>query len=300
MRYTPVTVLLLAGLSDARPRPQFNIPGFDLPSFVLPAGWSLPTGGFGLGTGSGGVGSGAGFPLPSFGSLPGATGAASSVQATATPTSAATQPTSTGSVGGSETVGSDCTPQAGSSNGFGGTENGVTDKNCCTGLTVIFARGTTEMGNVGSVSGPPMFKSLRSKLGDGKVTIQGVDYPADAAGNANLGASGGPEMAKLVKAAISQCPDSKIFVSGYSQGAMVVHNAFKQGISASDVTGALMFGDPLKTQSISGLSTDKLKEFCATADSICGTGDNPQGSHISYGSVADEAADWIIKAAGLS
>ena len=88
-------------------------------------------------------------------------------------------------------------------------------------------------------------------------------------------------MANLVKTAKSQCPNDKIVVSGYSQGAMVVHNAFKQGISASDVAGALMFGDPLKTQSISGLSTEKVKEFCATSDSICGTGDNPQGSHIS-------------------
>lgn len=107
-------------------------------------------------------------------------------------------------------------------------------------------------------------------------------------------------MAKLVKTAKSQCPDSKIILSGYSQGAMVVHNAFSQGVSASDVTGAVMFGDPLKTQSINGLGTDKVKEFCATADSICGTGDNPQGSHLSYGAVAEEAADWVIKAAGLS
>lgn len=75
-------------------------------------------------------------------------------------------------------MGSNCTPQ--SSNG-GSTENGVTDKNCCTDLTLIFARGTGEFGNMGSVIGPPMAKSLRTKLGDGKVTVQGVDYPADAA-----------------------------------------------------------------------------------------------------------------------
>ncbi|KAF2440484.1 carbohydrate esterase family 5 protein [Karstenula rhodostoma CBS 690.94] len=272
--------------------PSFSMPSFSMPS--LPAGLSLPTGDLGS------WGSGSGSTLPSFGSLPGGTGAIPSVPSTATPTIVAAQPTSTGSTGGSGTVGSNCTPQAASGGGLGGTENGVTDKNCCTGLTVIFARGTSEMGNVGTISGPPMFKSLRSKLGDGKVTIQGVTYPADAAGNANMGASGGPEMAKLVKAAKSQCPGSKIFVSGYSQGAMVVHNAFQQGISASDVTGAIMFGDPLKTMSISGLSTDKVKEFCATADSICGTGTNPTGSHLSYGNVADEAANWVIKAAGLS
>lgn len=107
-------------------------------------------------------------------------------------------------------------------------------------------------------------------------------------------------MASSVKAAKSQCPNTKIIVSGYSQGAMVVHNTFSQGVSASDVAGAIVFGDPLKTQSMGGLSADKVKEFCATADSICGTGDNPSGSHLSYGSVADEAADWVISAAGLA
>lgn len=181
MKHTSVSLLLLAGLGDARPMPQFSWPSFSVPSF------SLPTGGFGLGSGTG-SGLGSGFGLPSLGGLPAATSTAkatttakpatTTVQATAAPTSAAAAPTSTGSSGSVGTIGSDCTPQSGSG---GGTENGVTDKNCCTGVTVIFARGTGEMGNVGTISGPPMAKSLRSKLGDGKVTIQGVDYPADAA-----------------------------------------------------------------------------------------------------------------------
>lgn len=107
-------------------------------------------------------------------------------------------------------------------------------------------------------------------------------------------------MASSVQAALSQCPDTKVIVSGYSQGAMVVHNAFSQGISGSQVAGAVLFGDPLKTQAVGDLGTDKVKEFCGTADSICGTGDNPTGGHLSYGSVADEAADWVIATAGLA
>lgn len=35
------------------------------------------------------------------------------------------------------------------------------------------------MGNMGSVIGPPVAKQLAS-LTDDKVTVQGVDYPADA------------------------------------------------------------------------------------------------------------------------
>jgi cutinase len=62
--------------------------------------------------------------------------------------------------------------------GGGDTENGVLNKSCCTDVTVVFARGTSETGNVGTVSGPPFLKSLRSKLGANRVTVQGVAYPA--------------------------------------------------------------------------------------------------------------------------
>lgn len=60
------------------------------------------------------------------------------------------------------------------------TENGVTQNAGCQELTFIFARGTSEMGNMGSVVGPPVAKQLASLTGN-KVTVQGVDYPADAA-----------------------------------------------------------------------------------------------------------------------
>lgn len=72
-----------------------------------------------------------------------------------------------------------CTPQTYNATGNGDTENGVLDKTCCTPLTVIFARGTGEPGNVGGIC-IPMFAALRSVLGN-DVTIQGVDYAADEA-----------------------------------------------------------------------------------------------------------------------
>lgn len=68
-----------------------------------------------------------------------------------------------------------CTPQG---NGGGDTENGVVNQNCCTDVTVIFARGTSEFGNVGTFAGPPFFAALRSMLGANRVTVQGVNYPA--------------------------------------------------------------------------------------------------------------------------
>jgi hypothetical protein len=129
-----------------------------------------------------------------------------------------------------------------------------------------------------------------------------TDTDMNLQGNSNMGGDGGKIMAGLVAQALTQCPDTKIVVSGYSQGAMVVHNAFRNGLSASQVAGAVLFGDPLKRQAVGGLPAAKVKQFCGTSDSICGGGGDggATGGHISYGSSADAAATFAIQAAGLS
>lgn len=106
-------------------------------------------------------------------------------------------------------------------------------------------------------------------------------------------------MAKLVEQALSQCPDTKIIVSGYSQGAMVVHSAKP---TSSKVAGAVLFGDPLKRSAVGDLSTTSVKQFCGTSDQICGGGGDggATGSHLSYGSSAEAAATFAIQAAGLA
>lgn len=86
----------------------------------------------------------------------------------------------------------------------------------CMNVTVIFARGTTEAGNVGSLAGPPFFDALDEALGDGIVAVQGVDYPADIPGYLDGGSKEGAEtMAELVSEAVTKCPDTNIVLSGY-------------------------------------------------------------------------------------
>ncbi len=63
----------------------------------------------------------------------------------------------------------------------GSTENGLTT-DTCKPLIIIFARGTNEAGNVGTIAGPPMFAAVRSALGEDQVLVQGVPYVADYAG----------------------------------------------------------------------------------------------------------------------
>jgi hypothetical protein len=70
--------------------------------------------------------------------------------------------------------------------GIDTTENGlagVGDGNGCADITIIFARGTTEAGNVGALVGPPFFDAVKKALGpDVSLAIQGVDYPASVPG----------------------------------------------------------------------------------------------------------------------
>lgn len=52
----------------------------------------------------------------------------------------------------------------------------------CKDMTVIFARGTTEPGNVGLVTGPPFFDALSAMIGQNSISVQGVDYSASIEG----------------------------------------------------------------------------------------------------------------------
>ena len=59
------------------------------------------------------------------------------------------------------------------------TQTGATG---CKDMTVIFARGTTEPGNVGLLTGPPFFDALSTMIGANSMEIMGVDYPASIEG----------------------------------------------------------------------------------------------------------------------
>jgi len=96
------------------------------------------------------------------------------------------------------------------------TQNDLTNGSPCKPLTIIFARGTVEEGNVGARIGPPLFSAVANIIGAGNLAVQGVDYPAGIFGFLGGGsASGSTLMKKLVQQAIVQCPETKIVMSGY-------------------------------------------------------------------------------------
>jgi hypothetical protein len=87
----------------------------------------------------------------------------------------------------------------------------------CRENTVLFGRGTTELGSLGSTVGP----ALSSGLGGAGWSVQGISYSADLSGIYCLGMTGGLKCVQQINALAARCPKTNIVLSGYSQGAMV-------------------------------------------------------------------------------
>lgn len=71
---------------------------------------------------------------------------------------------------------------------------------------------------------------MKAALGADKVAVQGVNYAANIAGAISgatnpAAAAGAKDMVKQANAALAACPNTKIVLSGYSQGAEQVRGA---------------------------------------------------------------------------
>ncbi|PSR73534.1 cutinase-domain-containing protein [Coniella lustricola] len=134
--------------------------------------------------------------------------------------------------------------------GYTTTYNQLTSSGAtCGDVTLIFARGTDEPGNVGALVGPEFYAALQTAVGAATtVRFQGVnDYAASVTEYLEGGSTeGATNMASLVTQAFSQCPDTQVVMSGYSQGAQVVHLAAAALPAATmeKVSAVVTFGDP--------------------------------------------------------
>ncbi|KAH8816450.1 putative cutinase precursor [Xylogone sp. PMI_703] len=168
----------------------------------------------------------------------------------------------------------------------------------CKPYTVIFARGTTEPGNVGVLVGPPFFDALTSLVGASSVTIQGVNnYAATVSGYLEGGdPNGSANMASQIKSALSSCPNTKLIVAGYSQGGQIVHNAISQlpAATASAISKVVIFGDPDESTAVANVDSSKILIVCHSGDNICVNGDLILVPHLTYGANAEQAASFVV------
>jgi cutinase len=123
-------------------------------------------------------------------------------------------------------------------------------------------------------------------MGTTQVDFQGVSYSAGVVGYLIGGdRSGAATMAKMVTSTASKCPETKIVMGGYSQGAQVAHLAAAQlSKDVKDrVVAIIVFGDPDKGVAIPGIPSDRIHTVCALTDPICYGIPIPLGAHLEYG-----------------
>ncbi|KAF2134104.1 carbohydrate esterase family 5 protein [Dothidotthia symphoricarpi CBS 119687] len=178
------------------------------------------------------------------------------------------------------------------------TQNDLVNGGACKPMTILFARGTTEQGNMGTVAGPPFVSAVGKMMGGAtNVAVQGIEYPADVPGFLAGGDKAGSTlMAQMVGQVRTKCPDTSLVIAGYSQGGQLVHNAADM-LSADDATfvqSAVIFGDPDNGDAVGKVSAAKTKVICHTGDLICAGQSVILAPHLTYGTNADEAAAFVM------
>ena len=175
----------------------------------------------------------------------------------------------------------------------------------CPDVEVVFARGTTEPPGVGG-TGQAFVDSLRSRLGDRSLGVYAVNYPASRAFSTSTPA-GRDDMSAHVQSMAANCPNTRMVLGGYSQGAAVVDlatSAMPPAV-AGNVAAAALFGSPRSSfadslspgpqPGIGPLYAGKTIDQCVPNDPICSEGGSDWGAHGAYISsgLVDQAASYV-------
>ncbi len=161
----------------------------------------------------------------------------------------------------------------------------------CPDVEVVFARGTNEPPGVGGV-GQAFVDSLRSQISGRSVGVYAVNYPAtDDFVRSSLAGAG--DAGAHVQSMVANCPNTKMVLGGYSQGAGVI-DMTTDGLppqAADHVAAVAVFGNPEsnfartlgggRLPTISPLYRPKTIDMCVPNDPICSEGRNPT-AHVLY------------------
>jgi cutinase len=178
----------------------------------------------------------------------------------------------------------------------------------CPDIQVVFARGTGEPPGPGRV-GEAFVDSLRSLVKGTSVALYAVDYPASY--DFLRAVDGANDARQFVESMASSCPQTKVVLGGYSQGAAVVDLITVPGQAtfgfgdplASDVAdhvvAVAVFGNPTNRiegplTALSPLFGAKAIDLCNGADPVCSHG-NDVAVHRVYveSGLATQAADFV-------
>lgn len=155
-----------------------------------------------------------------------------------------------------------------------------------------FARGTHQASGLGDV-GEAFVDSLTSQVGGRSIGVYAVNYPASDDYRASA-SNGSDDASAHIQRTVASCPNTRIVLGGYSQGATVIDlstSAMPPAV-ADHVAAVALFGEPSSGFSsmlwgggslptIGPLYSSKTINLCAPDDPICTGGGNIM-AHVSY------------------
>jgi cutinase len=164
----------------------------------------------------------------------------------------------------------------------------------CSAVEVVFARGTGQPAGVGR-EGQAFVSALKNKVRG--VSVYAVNYPASDDFIAGA-AAGANDASAHIQGTVANCPNTKIVLGGYSQGAAVIDAITTAGSPAlgfdnvvppevaDHVAAAVVFGNPSNKlgqplTTLSPLYGAKAIDLCNGADPVCSSGDDV-AAHSNY------------------
>jgi len=152
----------------------------------------------------------------------------------------------------------------------------------CSNVAVVFARGTHQEPGLGNV-GQAFVDSIRSQAPGRSIGVYAVNYPAtnDFATSVPAGAN---DASAHVRTMAASCPNTKMVLGGYSQGAAVIDviTGTMPAEVANHVAAVAVFGNPKSgfarslsagpLPTISPLYVPKTIDLCVPGDLICSDG----------------------------
>ena len=192
----------------------------------------------------------------------------------------------------------------------------------CPDVEVVFARGTMEPPGVGQ-AGQAFVDTLHAQLGGKSMDVYPVNYPASL--DFATAADGVIDASTKIGDVAASCPNTKMVLGGYSQGAAVVAYTTEDSVPpgftlpagitgpmapdvANHVAAVALFGKPSSgflqqiytgapPITVGRLYSDKTTDLCIPADPICSPSGTDNGMHTMYATngMANQAADFAAR-----
>ena len=192
----------------------------------------------------------------------------------------------------------------------------------CPDVEVIFARGTFEPPGVGG-TGQAFVDAVRNQLPGKSVDVYPVNYPASL--DFGRAADGVIDAGNKIQDTVGNCPNTKIVLGGYSQGAAVMAYITTDEVPAdfnlpAGITGPMpsavaghiiavsLFGKPSNgflqmidrnapPITIGRAYTAKTLDLCIPTDPICSPTGGDNGAHGLYAvnGMTDQAAEFAAQ-----